>query len=178
MAGGFYHVTSRAVADRMLFPDLGDREAFLRLFARVVADHRWLCQCYCLMGTHYHLMVQTPRADISVGMHRLNNGYAKSYNRRYTKAGHVFQARFGARLLEQEPHALEVMRYVALNPVRAGLCASPLDWRWSSYAALAGAEPAPPFLAVADALSWFDHDTEAARRSFRAFVEGALGEEP
>ena len=148
----------------------------LSLIEFVVIEYEWVCTAYCLMTTHYHLVVETPKGDLQVGMHRLNGTYAQYFNRRHRRKGHLFGDRYFSRLIERDEHALEAPRYVDLNPVRAGLCASPAEWKWSSYRALVGLAPAPPWLAVKEALAVFGsyENLELAQRRYARFVADAL----
>jgi REP element-mobilizing transposase RayT len=86
------------------------------------------------MGTHYHLIVESSREQLSAGMQRLNGVYAIRFNRRHGLKGHLFEARFASYVLRDEEHFTAAINYVLENPVRAGLCASPTDWRWSAPA--------------------------------------------
>ena len=95
----------------------------------------WGCHAFCLMDNHYHLLMECPDGDLSDGMHSIGSGYANMFNRVHERRGHVFQGRFRAIPVERGEHALELARYIALNPVRAGIARRPADWRWSSYAA-------------------------------------------
>lgn len=104
---------------------------FVRLLASVVDRFRWRCHAYCLMPNHYHLVVRALRVDLSRGMHRLNFLYAQGFNHRYERTGHLFQNRFGARLIESEEYLADACTYVRMNPVRAGLCVEAEDWPWS-----------------------------------------------
>ena len=122
------------------------------------------------MPNHYHLVVETPRADISRGMQRLNSGHAAWFNRRHGVGGHLFQGRFHAVLVESTAHLLELVRYLALNPVRGGLCRHPGGWRWSSYQAMTGAQRAPRFLTVNSILRNFGDEPARARERFADFV--------
>jgi REP element-mobilizing transposase RayT len=133
---GFYHVTTRGVARCPIFLDDDDRIAFLELLAFVVRLYRWRCHAFCLMTNHYHLVLETTRARLSDGVHRLNGRYAQEFNARYDRSGHLFGARFASWLIEEEDHLNAACEYVLLNPVRAGLCEEPKDWRWSGAAAL------------------------------------------
>lgn len=171
-----YHVTSRAVTRRALYRDVCDWTTFEDIISCVVARHRWSCLSYCLMTTHYHLVIRTDAADISAGMQLLNGSYGRTFNRRHGETGHVFEARFHAEVVESEEHLLETIRYVALNPVRAGACLRPEGWRWSSYAAAVGLAPAPGFLDLYAVLSLFSSDAELAQAELRSFVEDALTE--
>jgi REP element-mobilizing transposase RayT len=168
--GGIYHVTARAVHRERVFRERGDCRRFLALLEDVVGRHGWLCYAYCLMGTHYHLLVRTPAPDLAVGLHRLNGAYAQWFNRRHGRRGHLFGDRYGSTLVERERHLLEAARYVVLNPVRAGLCGSPAAWRWSSYAATAGILPEPGFLAVDALLASFGAARRSAELRYRRFV--------
>ena len=129
---GIYHVTARGVARGAIFRDDDDRRLFLRLLARTVERHSWSCHAFCLMGNHYHLVVETLRVRLSAGVQRLNGAYAQTFNTRYGRSGHLFGERFSAHVIESEEHCLEACRYVILNPVRAGLCAQASEWLWSA----------------------------------------------
>lgn len=169
---GIYHVTSRGNRRQILFVNDLDRELFLGLLATVSALRRWKCHGYCLMPNHYHLVLQTPDADLSDGMQRLNGEYAQCFNYFHGTDGHLFQGRFHALLVESDWHLAELSRYLALNPVRAGLTTTAREWRWSSYAAIAEDRPSPPFVAVESILAFFGRDLANSRRSFVDFVEG------
>jgi putative transposase len=86
------------------------------------------------MTNHFHLLIATPEPTLSEGMHYLNGVYAKKFNERHEVGGHLFESRFRSALVETEEHLLEVLRYVAFNPVHAGLCDAPGDWPWTSFA--------------------------------------------
>jgi len=144
------------------------------LLDRAVVGRGWLCHAYCLMDNHYHLVVETPQPNISEGMHELNLGYAKWFNRRHNFNGHVFENRFYGRLAESDSHFLELARYVVLNPARAGLCETAADWPWSSYRATAGLEPAPRFLTTGRILSHFGNGMRAAQLAYAEFVREGL----
>jgi putative transposase len=132
-AGATAHITNRGASGRDIFEADGDRQLFLWLVEEQVVKRGWGCHAFCLMDNHYHLLLQSPDGDLSQGMHAIGMGYARMFNKVYERVGHVFQGRFRAALVEHESHAIELARYIALNPVRAGLVARPEDWRWSSY---------------------------------------------
>lgn len=126
---------------------------------------------YVVMSSHYHLVFRTAEPDIDAGMHVINGFYARTFNSRHGRRGHLFGARYDARAIETEEHALNVAAYVPLNPVRAGLCELPEEWPWSSYGATIGLRPTPWFLIDDWVLSLCDErDVEAARRRYRALV--------
>lgn len=169
--GALYHITSRGNAGQDIFMGDGDRRAFLEILEEVVGRFAWHCHAYCLMPNHYHLLVETGAPTLSRGMRHLNGVYTQWFNRRHGRTGHVFQGRFKAILVEKESHLLEVARYVALNPVRAGLARDPGDWAWSSYRATAGEALRPVYLSVDWILSQFDAHPGQAAAAYRAFVE-------
>src|SRR5918996_2673131 len=128
---GLYHATARAVADTLLFRDIDDYRAFLLILLDVIERFSWDVQALCFMGTHYHLVFEATQADLSAGMKRLNERYARYYNDRYARHGHVFGDRFAARVIEDEAHFCEACRYVVVNPVAAGLSRDVNDWPWT-----------------------------------------------
>jgi len=176
--GGIYHVNSKGCAERFIFLDDIDRTSFEQILARVVTKHEWSCSSFCLMGTHYHLLVTTPLGDLAAGMQSLNGLYAQTFNRRHGAAGHVFKSRYHAEFIQTDSHLLETTRYVALNPVRAGLCERPEDWPWSSFAETIGERSARPFIASDVLLKLFSDDPDLARARFRAFVEDSSPVQP
>lgn len=125
-----------------------DRRSFLDRLATVVEQHELACIAYCLMGNHYHLIVQTPDERLSLAMQRLNGGYSKHFNRIHGRTAHLFRNRFLARQIEDESYLLTAVRYVAHNPVRAGLCVNPIDWPWGSHRATIGLDPMPHLLDI------------------------------
>ena len=171
IAGAAYHVTTRGTARHAIFRDDDDRRRFLAILGAVVARHAWRCDAYCLMTTHYHVLVTTPAGDLSSGMQLLNGSYAQSFNRRHRRDGHLYRGRFGSVLVEGETHALEAFRYIALNPVRAGACRRPEEWPWSSYRATLGLAPRPTFLALGWVLEHFAEQEQVARSRLRSFVD-------
>jgi REP-associated tyrosine transposase len=175
IADGLYHLISRGNARQNVYLDAHDRSAFLATLARVVDRFGWLCHAYCLMSNHYHLLIETPKPNLPVGMRQLNGVYAQRFNRRHGRCGHIFQARYRSILVEKETHLLAVARYIVLNPVRAGICDDPGDYRWSSYRATAGREQVPGFLTTDSILSQLAPTRRKAQAAYRAFVEAELG---
>lgn len=170
--GAVYHVTSRGNAQQLIYKDDTDREGFLTTLSHVVGRYDWRCHAYCLMDNHYHLLIETPMANLSLGMRQLNGIYTQSYNRRHRKVGHLLQGRFKSILVEKEAHLLELCRYVVLNPVRAKAVKHPGKWKWSSYLATAGQGRPPKYLRVNWILEQFGKDKAVARKQYRAFVRG------
>jgi putative transposase len=133
--GGVHHVFARGNDRREIYLDDLDREVYLAMLGRVTRRQRWHCLAYCLMPNHVHLLVETPEANLGAGMQRLHGKYAQIFNERHGRCGHVFQGRYGSVLMETDEQLWHVAGYIALNPVRAGLCARPEEWPWSSHAA-------------------------------------------
>ena len=175
VAGGIFHLTARGNRRQPVFADAEDHLRFLWLLDALGQRRGWLGYAYCLMPNHYHLVLETPEADLSVGMHWLNFRYAQAYNHRHGLDGHLFQDRFYSVQVESDWHLLELSRYLALNPVRARLCRQPGEWIWSSYAAVAGFARPTRFLALRRVLSLFGRDPESARARFREFVNDPVG---
>jgi putative transposase len=173
LPGAAFHVTSRGVRKQAIFRDDADRSAFLNVLWTVTVRHEWSCLAFCLMTTHYHLLIRTPNADLAAGMQRLNSNFAQEFNRKHGETGHVFEARYHSVPIERDGHLVELYRYIAMNPVRAGLCSRPEAWKWSSYRAVVGLTSPPDFLAVDWALPYFGGDRARARERLRAFVEDA-----
>ena len=146
LAGGLYHVTSRGDGRENIYLDDGDREVWLETFGNVCARFNWVCHAWCQMSNHYHVVVETPEANLAQGMRQLNGVYTQRFNRKHGRVGHVFQGRYKAILVERDSYLLELARYVVLNPLRAGTVARLEDWTWSSYLASCGRTSSPAWL--------------------------------
>ena len=173
-AQAVYHVTSRGNARKKIFADNQDREIFIATLSAVVKRYNWFCHAYCLMDNHYHLMIETPDANLSIGMRQLNGIYTQKYNARHKRPGHVFSGRFKAILVDKENYLLELCRYVVLNPVRARRVETPEQWTWSSYRATAGLVTKADFLATDWVLGMFSDKRKTAQRRYRRFVEEGI----
>ncbi|MBU4594901.1 MAG: transposase, partial [Proteobacteria bacterium] len=119
--GAVYHVTSRGNAQAAIFVDGVDRNTFLAVLRQTLRRFNVLCHAYCLMTNHFHLLLETPDANLSKAMRQLNSVYTQAFNRRHGRVGHVLQGRFKAIVVDREAYLLELCRYVVLNPVRAGM---------------------------------------------------------
>jgi len=138
--GAIYHVTSRGDRREPIFDDDLDRQAFLEIVGGALDRFDACALAYCLMGNHYHMVLHTRRANLSMLMRHINGVYTQAYNRRHRKVGHLFQGRFKAIMVDRDAYLLEVCRYVDLNPVRANMVPQPADWPWSSYRAHVGSQ--------------------------------------
>ena len=175
--GAVYHITSRGNAREAIFLDDVDRSHFLEIFSDAVARHGLVCHAYCLMTNHYHLLIETPEANLSRGMHLLNGVYTQWFNHRHKRIGHLLQGRFKAILIEKESYLLELARYIVLNPVRAKMVRTVRDWPWSSYRATSGQSEIPKFLTIDWILAQFNQDRTQAVRAYRQFVREGRGVE-
>jgi putative transposase len=175
--GAVYHITSRGNEKKPVFKDDQDRYTFLHTLGAVNKRYHWICHAYCLMGNHYHLLIETPDGNLSIGMRQLNGVYTQYFNKRHKRTGHLFQGRYKAILIQRESHLLEVCRYVVLNPVRAGVVARPEEWQWSSYRATAGHARRPSCLTTEWVLEQFGTTRGKAERAYRTFVRGGIGKE-
>jgi hypothetical protein len=126
---------------------------------------------YCLMGNHYHLLIETPEGNLVAGMRRLNGAYTQSFNRRHDRVGHLFQGRYQGILVDKDSYLLELSRYIVLNPVRAALVEGAADWPWSSYRAMVGAVEAPAWLRCKALLGLFAD----AAQTYQPFVVEGMG---
>jgi hypothetical protein len=131
------------------------------------------------MDNHYHLLVETPEGNLSIGMRQINGIYTRRFNRRHEKSGHLFQGRFKSVLVERDSYLLEVNRYISLNPVRSGVISDPAKYAWSSFPAMIGIQTVPTFLSREWVLSQFDSCEDSAMSKYREFVyEGITQSKP
>lgn len=162
----FQHVMVRGNDGGALFTDDADRESFLGILRDAGGVAEWQLLTYCLMTTHAHLLVQLGPSLLSTGMHRLASTYAHRFNKAHGRTGHVFGNRFHAVLVEDDDHLREALRYIALNPWRAGMTRHRDAWTWSAHRALCGLDAAPAMLAPQSALRCFGGDA----RTYQEFV--------
>jgi REP element-mobilizing transposase RayT len=170
VADGIHHVTARSNAEVTLFADDVDRRRFLRCFETVLADAGWFSLAYCLMGTHYHLLVETPEPNLADGMRDLNSSYARAWRDRRDNRGRVFAGPYFSKLVQTDAYLLVAARYVVLNPVAAHLCRRPDEWAWSSFRDTCRGATSP-VLHPARLLRFFDERRTEARVAYRRFVE-------
>ncbi len=171
--GAIYHVVVTGNDGRPIVVDDVDRCEFLRRVDTVAERCGWSCPAYCLMDTHFHLVVWTPETNLGEGMRRLVGGYAFRFNRRHGRRGHVFEGPYYARAIDGESHFVKACLYLALNPVTAGLCTHPRQWRWSSYSGTldsACADAGDPHLL----LGLLGDDVGRARVRYRELVDQAV----
>jgi putative transposase len=154
-----------------MFIDDADRMDFCSRLARSIRRFEWTCRAFCLMTTHYHLLVDVAANQLQPGMHRLNGQYAQEFNRRHDRSGHLCGDRYHAAFVGTDGHMLRAFRYIVRNPVRAGLCQSPADWLWSSYRGAAGLDGSFAFVDNTPIRAYFGGDADEALQELRGFVE-------
>jgi REP element-mobilizing transposase RayT len=169
--GVAHHVMLRGIARNLIFLDEADREDFLRRLARLIRELGFVCFGWVLMPNHVHLVIRSGAVHVSRLMARLGTGYARYFNERHGRVGHVFQNRFRSRRVIDDADLLGLVLYVARNPLEAGLVADVRElegFRWGGLGALLGRRAARPFEAVEETLALFDPDPERARGELRA----------
>jgi putative transposase len=174
--GALHHVMSRGIEGRDIFGDDGDRATFLRLLNKGIQDTGFLCYAWALMNNHYHLLLRANEKPLSALMRPLNATYARFFSKRSNRRGYLFQDRFKSIATQDQGYIEELVRYVHLNPIRAGVCATmaQLDtYEWCGHSMLVGTCRFP-FQNTADVLKKFASDTRTARRRYRRFIEEGL----
>ena len=144
------HVIAHSVHRDRLFPDAGWMTQFEQLFAIEAEERSWDIWSYCLMGTHYHLLLSTPDCSLSAGLQRLHLRMSVERNRSTQRMGRLFSSRHRAISIRDNGHLAACLRYIPMNPVKAGLCVHPSEWKWGSFRAIAGYDPAPDWLGVSE----------------------------
>ncbi len=171
--GAFYHVINHGNSQEKLFKSSRDHEKFLQYLEKAAERFAVIVHTYCLMGNHYHLLLETAEPNLSVTMQWLNVSYATYFNRKHRRKGHLFQGRFKAILIDAENYLKHLSRYIHLNPVRAKIIDTPEQYRWSSYSAFIGKQKSPKFLKTDWLLSIFGSNPKEARKNYKEFIEGA-----
>ena len=173
-AAGIFHIYTHCLwAVPKLYRDDVDRLEFLRQLARVTDRSSWKCAFFCLMGSHYHLIVEVGDNMLPTAMQSLNWTYARAFNERHRLRGHVQFDRYGARRIVDDTDLLGTFSYVAHNPDEAGVCESPEEWLWSSYAGTIGLTEPHSFIDDACVLGCFDWPGEDPRAALRRYVSGS-----
>ena len=162
-------MTARGNRRSAIYRDEGDSALYLSLLLLTLERYAWELHAWCLMTTHFHLLVTTPEPNLAAAMQYVNARYAEAFNARYGLSGHLFQGRYGSVVVQSDEQLLLTYRYIARNPVRADICRRAEEWPWSSYSGLVrrleGRLYAPPAL-----LAGFDG---GGLRALRAYVECA-----
>ena len=186
---GVYHVAARGNERRPIYRDDQDRVRFLETVEEACERFRLVVHSYCLMPNHYHLLLQTPWANLSEGLGWLQTTYSIRFNRRHRRSGHLFQGRFKAHLVEADSYAGRLITYIHLNPVCPRDKRRPVArerrgelrrYRFSShraYAGLAGTKEVPKWLCL-EWLSYFGRTRKAAKAEYRRVIASMFGQPP
>ncbi len=175
LPGGYYHVMMRGNGGNDIFFSAADRSRFLLLLQAGIARYEHRVHAFCLMDNHVHLLIQVGSVSLSKIIQNLGFRYTRYVNQQRNVVGHLFQGRFKAILVDADSYLLELMRYIHLNPVRAGLCKTVDDYEWSSHHAYMGEETIP-WLHRQEILTRFSHDESKARALFLDFTHQGTGE--
>jgi REP element-mobilizing transposase RayT len=170
-AGAFYHITSRGNERRDIFKSDSERMRFLSYLESAVERYKAVIHAYCLMNNHYHLLLETPMGNLSEIMRHINGAYTTYYNIKRQRAGHLFQGRYKAIIVDKDEYAGELSRYIHLNPIRAKIVNKPEEYKWSSYRSYIGLEVPPKWLKVDFIHSYFGGRKKSAQRKYRSFVD-------
>lgn len=169
--GAYYHVISRGNNQEKIYKNDRDKEKFLEYLEKAAERFSIIIHTYCLMSNHYHLLVETPEANLSLAMQWINVSYATYFNRKRGRYGHLFQGRFKAILIDADEYLKHLSRYIHLNPVRAKMVSQPAEYQWSSYGAFIGENKALRFLETSWLMSNFGRTKKEANRNYQDFVE-------
>tara|TARA_R110002072_G_scaffold64_4_gene319 strand:+ start:7025 stop:7804 length:780 start_codon:yes stop_codon:yes gene_type:complete len=162
--------------DKSVFKDVEDRAVFLNVLSGVVERFGWLVHSYVMLDSHYHLVLECPKANLSKGMRQLNGVYTQHFNRRHEEDGSLFQGRFHSVLFEAKEYLLPLCRHAVLNPVRLKLSGSAQQYRWSSHRAVAGQIQTPGFLHSEQVLLGFGKRQKDSQKKYRDYVKADIGE--
>ncbi|MDX6469136.1 MAG: hypothetical protein QOF75_939 [Gaiellaceae bacterium] len=170
LPAGIYHVTTRSAGPIALFRDDDDRTMFSTLLIRTLRNTQSACRGFCLMTTHYHLLLEVQTNVLQAGMQQLNGNYGRAFNVCHNRSGHIFGDRYYAVRVETDQHMLALLRYFARNPVEAGLCAKPSDWYWSSYRGCVDTDQEFPFVDSSMFRGYFRTARDPGIDELRSFV--------
>jgi len=175
-APGLRHVWVNATGNERYYVDNDDRIAWIRVLTKVLDRFGWTCVAFCQMSTHVHLIVSVPDASLALGMKQLNMGYSKDFNARHDRVGQFVRRRYGSRRIVGGRDLVAAYAYVVLNPVRAGLCRRPEDWRWSSHARALRISGDFRFVDASLVVAEAGESTEALRRTVDARARELLSQ--
>jgi REP element-mobilizing transposase RayT len=173
--GAFYHITSRGNERKAIFQDKKDYERFKGYLESATERYGARIHCFCFMSNHYHLLLETPRGNLHQILHQLNTSYTNYFNVRAKRVGHLFQGRYRAILVDKDAYALELSRYIHLNPVRAHVVQEPSAYQWSSFKDYIGERKDWEWLCTEWILGQMSSNERRARGNYRKFVEEGIG---
>lgn len=172
--GAFYHVTSRGNQREKIFWDDKDKEEFNRILKKTKERYGYLLHTYVLMDNHYHLLIETPHANLKQAMQNINTSYTVYTNKRHKRFGHLLQGRYKAFIVDKESYLLELGRYIHLNPVRAGIAKRPEEYKWSSYREYIHGVMHPAITDTDDTLYSFSKKRAIAVKKYQEYVNAGI----
>ncbi len=175
--GAFYHVTSRGNERKNVFKSRRDREKFLEYLDSATERYDAVIHAYCLMGQHYHLLLETPSGNLPQIMRHINGAYTTYFNSKRTRSGHLFQGRYKAILVDIDEYAKELSGYIHLNPVRAKIAKTPEEYDWSSYKFYIGKQRPAKWLYRDFILGYFGKRVSTAQKAYQKFVNAFAHQE-
>ena len=175
--GAFYHITARGNEQKPVFKSKRDREKFIEYLQSASERYNAVIHVYCLMDNHYHLLLETPSGNLPQIMLHINGAYTNYFNVKRGRAGHLFQGRYKAILVEKDEYAKELSRYIHLNPVRAGIVDLPEDYEWSSYPEYIGKSEKPEWLCTDFIHGYFGRTKSSAEKLYKKFVNSLINTE-
>ena len=176
--GALHHIIARGIARKEIFRDDADRDNFLERLCTILKDTKTVCYAWALIPSHFHLLLRTGSDPIATAMRRLLTGYAVSHNRRHRRYGHLFQNRYKSILCQEDVYLLELVRYIHLNPLRAGLVSDLNqlgEYPYSGHSVLMG-KFKNDWQDIDSVLKMFDKKVGTARRKYNAFVKKGISE--
>ena len=173
----FYHIIQRGIERKNIFVSDTDKNKFLSYLDFCCTAYGAVMHAYVLMNNHYHIILETPRANLTKVIHYLNASYAAYFNTKRKRVGPLYQSRYKAILVQQDEYLHHLSRYIHLNPVRANIAKNPAEYPWSSYKYFVSNTTPPRWLNTAFILSMFDKVTSKARKPYKEFVLDAIGKE-
>lgn len=176
--GALHHIICRGIERRSIFRDDDDRKDFIARLSRIVSDSKTPCYAWALMPNHFHLLLRSGNVSISTVMRRLLTGYAIGFNRRHRRYGRLFQNRYKSVLCQEERYFLELVRYIHLNPIRAGIVSDMknLDTCPSCGHSVLMGNIFAPWQDTAAILSLFSTKTSTAREQYHRYVRKGMSQ--
>ena len=174
--GAVYHVTARGNERKKIYFSKKDYEQFLNYVAEAQKRYGIHLHSYVLMSNHYHLILETPEANLSKAMHYINGSYSTYINIKKKRSGHLFQGRYKAIVVAKDNYLMELSRYIHLNPVRAGMVQKPEEYHYSSYKSYI-TDRKDKIISQGLLLGIVSGHKGEARRNYKLFVESAIGQE-
>jgi putative transposase len=169
--GALYHVITRGNQRQQIFKATEDYERYLKILGHYKARYDFVLYAYVLMENHVHLLIETKEVPLSKILQGVNQSYTMYFNRRYATVGHLFQGRYKAMLCDKDSYLLSLLKYIHMNPVRAGRAKSPEAYPWGSHGSYVGRARDRGIVDSEPVLWIFGEDRRKARRAYQEYME-------